>query len=115
MGISTHVYGYWGIKLPWNASLYEAFEEYLEDDRGSQLPGHVFDAMGASYQILGIKLYGSGDFRWGMENGDGCRKIDVSEFPHLEAQYKHDFMTMFPQFADLMKSQFDLIMFTHYS
>lgn len=115
MGVSTHVYGYWGVKLPWHTSLHEAFEEYVEDDRGSQLPGHVFDYMGGSYHVLGIKLYHSGDFRYGMENGDGCRKIDVSQFSHMEAQYKQHFITMFPQFADLMKSQFDLIMFAHYS
>ena len=71
--------------------------------------------MGGEYQVLGVKLYDSGDFRWGMENGDEYKEIDISKFPDLEAEYKAKFMAQFPQFSHHMEKPFSMLMFTHYS
>lgn len=115
MGISTHIYGFLGVKLPWNDALHEAFEDYMESDRGGELPGHVFDSMGGKYHVLGIKLYDSGDFRWGMENGDVYKKIDISTFAEKERIYKDQFIRQFPEFRTMMDQPFSMLMFTHYS
>jgi hypothetical protein len=115
MGISTHVYGYLGVKIPWDDKLHEVFEEYLENDREGELPEHVFDYMGGGYHVLGIKLYDSGDFRWGMEGGDEYREIDISKFPEMEASYKAEFIKKMPQFAHYMEKPFSMLIFTHYS
>lgn len=115
MGISTHVYGYLGIKLPWDDALHETFEEYLENDRENELPDHVFDYMGGKYHVLGVKLYDSGDFRWGMENGDVYKEIDVARFADTEAEYKAEFVKKLPRFAHYMEKSFSMLIFTHYS
>lgn len=115
MGVSTHVYGYLGVKLPWDDELHEVFSEYLENDRSSDLPSHVFDYMGGTYHVLGIKLYDSGDFRWGLEDGDEYKEIDVSKFSEIEAKYKSEFIKKMPQFAHHMEKPFSMLIFTHYS
>ncbi len=115
MGVSTHIYGYLGVKIPWDDDMHEVFEEHLESDREPDLPGHVFDYMGGKYHVLGVKLYDSGDFRWGMEDGDVYKKIDITKFPEMEASYKAEFIKKMPQFAHYMEKPFSMIIFTHYS
>ena len=115
MGISTHIYGFLGVKLPWDDELHEVFEEYLENDREQDLPSHVFDYMGGKYHVLGVKLYDSGDFRWGMEDGDVYKEIDVARFAEMEAEYKAEFVKKLPQFANYMDRPFSMMIFTHYS
>jgi hypothetical protein len=115
MGVSTHIYGFLGARFPWDAELFEIFEEYLENDREQDLPSHMFDYMSGEYHVLGIKLYNSGDFRWGMEGGDVYKEIDVTKFAEMEAGYKAKFLKKMPQFAHYMEKPFTMIMFTHYS
>jgi hypothetical protein len=115
MGISTHIYGYLGAKLPWSNELCQTFEEYFEQDRDHELPSHVFDYMGGRYHVLGVKLYDSGDFRYGMEDGDHTKILDVAQFGEMEKVYKAKFVQQFPQFSHLMDQPFCLIMFAHHS
>lgn len=115
MGVSTNIYGYLGIMIPWDDAIHEEFEKYLESDRESELPEHVFDYMGGKYHVFGIRLYNSGDFRWGMEDGDVLKKINPAEFSEMESRYKIDFVAKMPQFAHYMEKPFYVLMFTHYS
>lgn len=112
MGISTNIYGYFGIKTEWNSEFSEAYEEVYND---TDTPLMLFESMGGKYMIFGHRLYNSGDFRYGMEDGDVFKTIDLNTLPELEAKYKEEFIKKFPQFASIMDAPFQLMIFTHYS
>lgn len=114
MGVSTNVYVFWGIKLPWRDDLHEAFEEYWAENRESELPNHMFDGMMGEYMYLGVQLFDSGDIRFGLEGGDSHRKTQVDTLLNKEHMYKQTFVKLFPEFASLMDSEFEIHMFTHY-
>jgi hypothetical protein len=115
MGVSTECMVYWGIRLEWNHDLNERFEEFWEEDRESELPGHVFDGMSCEYMVLGVQLWNGGDIRYGLEGGQPFTQQDVSELALMEAKYKEKFCNQFPEFAQLMDQPFKLCMFSHYS
>lgn len=115
MGVSINVYGFFGVRLNWNDQLNDAFEEFWNDNREQDLPDYAFDSMTGDYQVLGVRLFDSGDFRYGAEDGDGCTKLDLESLADQEQKYKDDFINKFPQFAEIMEEPFKILMFTHYS
>lgn len=112
MGISTHIYAIWGRKIPWNDAFSEAYDEVYDDD---DTPDVIMDGMGGDYMILGTKLFDSGDFRWGLDNGDAYKEVDIASFPQIELAYKSAWRAKFPALADLVDKPFGLIVLTHYS
>lgn len=115
MGVSTNVYVYYGIKIDFNNELNDAFEDYWENNRENLLPDHVFDSMTGEYMVLGSRLYNGGDMRYGCEDADGFTTLDLDKLDGMETEYKQEFCTLFPQFADLINQPFEILMFTHWS
>jgi hypothetical protein len=115
MGVSTECVVYWGIALDWDDQLNQTFEEFWDQNREKELPGHVFDSMTGEYMVLGCNLWNGGDIRYGMENGDPFTQLDVGKLPLMEAEYKQKFCSQFPELAQLMDQPFQLLMFAHYS
>jgi hypothetical protein len=111
MGISTNIYGYFGIKIDWDDALSDAYDNVYDDH---DTPDCQLDGMSGDYMVFGERLYNSGDFRWGMEDGDGCKRIELDKLPQIEAEYKAKFVKKFPDFAHLMDRPFEIIIFTHY-
>ena len=87
MGISTHFYTIYGIetkgKYPKDFS--KAYYDVYED---VDTPFVLFDGMNGEYMILGVKLFDSGDARWGFENGDIFAEIDLNTLSTLESGYE---------------------------
>lgn len=112
MGIDTHVYGVWGIRIEgYPQDFSDAYEQVYED-----LPLEVImDGMNGEYMIFGKRLFDSGNIRYGMDDGDGCKQIDLSDFADFEKEYKETFCKWLPEFKYYMEQPFRLIMFTHYS
>lgn len=111
MGVSTNIYTYYGVKIPYDNELSEAYEEHYENP---QAPDILFDDMCGKYIVLGVRLYNSGDMRYGMEDGDHWKEIDLGMLPKHQIEYKEAFKQFYPQFMHLLDKPFKLITFTHY-
>jgi hypothetical protein len=111
MGISTHYYTMYGVKLDWNDDFHEAYDEVYDDD---DTPTILMDSISGGYIMLGYTLYDSGDLRWD-ELEDAFVEIDLGSLSDLEIKYKREFLAKFPQFASLVEHQFKLMTFVHYS
>jgi hypothetical protein len=112
VGISTHVYAVYGVRVAWNDEFSEAHELVYDDD---DLPDMIFDGMSGEYMMLGHILFDSGDFRWGFENGDVMKTIDSSLFGKIEADYRAAFALKFTGFEHLLAQPFELHVFLHWS
>ena len=112
MGVSCHFYTIHGIKIAWDESFNEAYDEvYIDKDT----PFILFDGMGGEYIIFGNIIFNSGDMRWGFEDGDSFREIDMLQIPIDEIAYKEFFKKKFPNFAHYMETPFKIMTLVHYS
>lgn len=111
MGVSTNIYGVYGVKIDWDDDLNDAYDAVYDDD---DTPIAILDGMCGKYIVFGTKLYDSGDFRYGMEDGDTWKDIDLGVLKNVEEAYKFVFNKKFPQFAHYMDQPFKLMIFTHY-
>ena len=99
MGVSTNFYTYYGIKIPYSSDFSESYEEMYDHP---DCPDILFDGMDGEYIVFGIRLFDSGDARYGFEAGDQFKEIDLSNLTNLEEKYKAGFKEFFPNFAKLM-------------
>ena len=108
MGVSTNIYTYYGIKIPYVFEQNAAYEEvYKECD--------LEILFGEEYIVIGHRLYDSGDFRYGLEGGDNWKEIDLSQLPAYKIESLESFRKWFPGFEYLIKDKpFKLITFTHW-
>lgn len=121
MGINTHVYTVYGVKLPWDDAFYEAYEEIEEallDEFGYGKPqpaDRQIEAIMGEYMVLGPILYDSGDFRY-------CK--DMNNYQEIEEvglfgkwfEYKKQFDELYPEHKHLLTGTGPkLINFIHYS
>lgn len=125
MGINTHVYTVYGVRLDWDDDFYEAYEEVEEallDEFGRGNPQEagrqvdaIMDCMGGEYMILGHKIYDSGDFRY-CEDMNNYQEIDTSNLLKLEFEYKEQFVRLYPNHVHLLEGKdFKLINLIHYT
>jgi hypothetical protein len=125
MGINTHVYTVYGVRLDWNDDFYEAYEEIEEalvDEFGYGKPQPadrqieaVIDGMGGEYILLGEIIYDSGDFRY-CDDMNNYQEIDMSNLESLELEYKEQFARLYPDHVHLLEGKdFKLINLIHYS
>lgn len=112
MGISTHFYTVWGIRVEWDDDV----EQFVENDDiySADSPWVLVDGMGGDYIILGKYLFDSGDQRYG-DCEDSFVEIDMSSLPVMEALYKDTFIKKYPDFAHFMDKPFKLMTLVHYS
>ena len=115
MGVDTHYYAYYGVKVPeYVEALSELFDEVTDlAEEASDLI--LFDGMGSKYTILGAQLFDSGSQRWGKVE-DEFETIDIDSLPTVEAEYRAKFAKYFPEFLHLIEGKkFELMVFAHYS
>ena len=125
MGINTHVYTVYGVRLEWNDDFYEAYEEVEEalldefgwgkpQEAGRQVEA-IVDGMGGDYMILGHIIYDSGDFRY-CEDMNNYQEIAHINLESLERLYKEEFKRLYPDHFHLIAhNDFKLINVIHYS
>jgi hypothetical protein len=125
MGINTHVYTVFGVRLEWNDDFHEAYEEIEEallaefgwgnpQEAGRQVEA-IMDGMCGEYMILGHIIYDSGDFRY-CEDMNNYQEIDTSNMLSLELEYKEQFARLYPNHVYLLEGKdFKLINLIHYS
>lgn len=125
MGINTHVYTVYGVRLDWDNDFYDAYEEIMEalldefgwgnpQEAGRQVEA-IIDGMVKKYIILGHIIYDSGDFRY-CEDMNHYEEIDTSNLLNLELEYKEQFARLYPDHVHLLEGkEFKLINLIHYS
>ena len=115
MGVDTQVYTYYGIKRDWDEEC-EKFTEIYSDDRDADDPHFLQECYSNDWLIFGIKLYDSGNFRWGDDlSGDDFKTFDTGKLWAQEAEYRKKFKEKFPQFTELINQPFELFSFIYYT
>ena len=112
MGISTNFYTIHGIKIDWDDDFNEAYDQAFDD---ADTPYVLVDGMCGEYMVFGTVLFDSGDMRWGFEDGDQYREIDVPSLTQLEYDYKESFRRKFSRFKHLIDEPFKLMTLAHFS
>jgi hypothetical protein len=112
MGISTNFYTIYGIKVDWDDAFNDAYDLVYDDE---DTPFILLDCMRGEYMIFGDILFDSGDARWGFEDGDSFKEIDLNTLVDLELIYRREFLTKFPEFVYIIDRPFKLMTITHYS
>jgi hypothetical protein len=112
MGVSTNFLVVWGRKIPWHQQLADLYEENYDDN---QAPWVLVDGMSGEYVVMGVKLWDSGDARWGFEDMDPARVIDLAILPAWEKAYKEHFEKYYPTLSHLMYPDFQMHVFAHFS
>jgi hypothetical protein len=113
MGVSTNFYTIYGIKIDeYPNDFSEAYDDVYDDD---DTPFVLMDGMCGEYMIFGEILFDSGDLRWGFENGDAFKSINLEDLADTEKDYKEQFIKKFPQFSHYMDGKFQLMTLAHFS
>lgn len=125
MGINTHVYTVYGVRLNWDDAFheaYEAIEEALIDEFGWGKPvpadrqiKTIVDGMCCEYMILGPVLYDSGDFRY-CDDMNNYQEIDTDGLYTCWLDYKEQFSRLYPDHVHLLEgADPKLVNLIHYS
>lgn len=111
MGVSTNFYTIYGFAINGiNEKFMDAHYESGEE------PFVLFDGMCGEYTIFGIKLFDSGDARYGFEDGQGFATTDISTLPDLKEDYKNKFIETFPEFKHYVEGKhWKIISLAHHS
>jgi hypothetical protein len=117
MGINTHVYSYWGVRTKWNDSVNDRWNELDEQDIGPANDIEILmDGMSCEYMVFGVRLYDSGDARWGeMTNSN---EVDISHnvLDQMRWDYMSNFKRLYPdQFEWLNSKPWRLVNLVHWS
>lgn len=121
MGIDTRVYTVYGVKVGWDDSFNKAINNYIDPDEGEplhtkdELPNILADYMGGTFFILGKILFATSSFRWDCTDGDIMKEIDPVFLEGYENEYRSKFKQFFPDHSYLLKGQFKIITFMHFS
>jgi hypothetical protein len=115
MGINTYFYTIHGVKTEWDDEFHsEYYEAYDHGIIG--LPWVLVDGMGGKYIIFGTPLFTSGNLRWGFEEGDSYKELDLQNLNELEVKYREEFGKKFQKHVHLLGSEpFKLISLIHFS
>jgi hypothetical protein len=115
MGIDTHFYTIYGVKMPWNDEFHEAYE-YGEVYDGRDTPWVLLDSMSGEYMIFGQLLFDSGNMRWGFEDGQQYAESSLDNLEGIAVYYCRNFAQKFPKFQDLIKPEdFKIMSLVHFS
>lgn len=113
MGIDTYFYTIYGVKTEWDDRFYEKYDVVYDDP---DTPWVLMDGMGGKYFIFGKPLFQSGSLRWGFEEGDFYKELDLQSLTELEVKYREEFGKKFPKHVHLLGSEpFKLISLIHFS
>jgi hypothetical protein len=115
MGINTHYYTVYGVKIDeFSDEFSEAWDEVYDDVKDNKDMALVLDGMSGSYMIFGKILFDSGDLRWG-DYEDVHSDIDLNKLSEYKDKCVEQFMNYFPSFGSYMDHEWKLMTFVHYS
>lgn len=115
MGINTHYYTVYGVKIDdYDTEFSAAWDEVYDEVKDNQDLAIIADGMGGDYMIFGKILFDSGDLRW-SEIEDTHSDIDLTMLPEYKHKCVEQFVRYFPAFGTYMDLEWKLMTFVHYS
>lgn len=115
MGINTHYYTVYGVKIDgYPEDFSEAYDEKYDEVQNHPDFDVIADGMGGSYIIIGKVLFDSGDLRYN-DIEDAYVEIDTTWLKSYKVKSKKAFLEMFPEYEDYMNLEWKLMTFVHYS
>ena len=118
MGINTHYYTVYGVKIDeYNEELSDALYgegdlyEIIEECEDLSI---ITDGMGGNYMIFGKILFDSGDLRYN-DIEDTYVEVDLNKLSEYKDKCVEQFMNYFPTFGHYMDHEWKLMTFVHYS
>lgn len=116
MGINTHYYTVYGVKVEFNDELNEELhsENLYDIIHDSEQLDIIADGMGAEYMIIGKILFDSGDLRWG-DIIDTFVEINIEHLPAMKELATEQFMNHFPSYGYMLDNEWKLMTLVHYS
>lgn len=115
MGINTHYYTVYGVKIDdYPTDFAEAYDEVYDDVKYNEDMAIIADGMGGDYMVFGKILFDSGDLRWG-DLEDVHSDIDLNKLSEYKEKCVEQFMNYFPSFGHYMDHEWKLMTFVHYS
>lgn len=116
MGINIHVYSYWGVRTEWNDDVSERREEIYDDLTITDDVEILSDGMSCEYMIFGVRLYDSGDARWGEMVNSNEVEINQEILDRMREDYMASFKRLYPdQYDWLAEKPWRLVNLVHFS
>ena len=117
MGINIHVYSYWGVRTEWNSAIHDAYEELYDQDVEPDNDVEILmDGMSGEYMVFGVRLYDSGDSRWGEMVNSNEVEINDEVLATMKNNYMENFKQLYPnQYEWLAEKPWKLVNLVHYS
>lgn len=116
MGINTHYYTVYGVKIDFD----DEFNEHMHEDnlydivKQSEYLDIISDGMSGEYMIIGKILFDSGDLRWG-DVQDTFVEINPAWLKSYKVQATEEFMNYFPSYGYMLDNEWKLMTLVHYS
>lgn len=105
MSVTVDFYSIYGIKIDFDESLNEAYEEVYNDPN---CPWILVDAMTGEYMILGIELGSLRAYR------DDEKIVSTFDLHNEKKRYRRNFKQFFPDHGHLLDQPWTFIMKAHY-
>lgn len=118
MGINIHVYSYWGVRTEWDRAVSDRWNEldYEHDINPKDDVEILMDGMSCEYMVFGVRLYDSGDARWGEMVNSNEVEINDEILDRMREEYMAKFKTLYPdQYEWLAAKPWRLVNLVHYS
>lgn len=114
MGININVYSYWGVRTEWNKDISERQDELYDLDQDDV--DFLSDGYGCEYMVFGVRLYDSGDSRWGEMVNSNQVEINDAILESMREEYMVKFKLRYPdQYEWLAAKPWRLVNLVHYS
>ena len=117
MGINIHVYSYWGVRTEYNNDVSDRWNDLDEQDISPVNDVEILmDGMSGEYMVFGVRLYDSGDSRWGEMINSNEVEVNDAILETMRSEYMSKFKTLYPdQYEWLAAKPWRLVNLVHYS
>jgi hypothetical protein len=117
MGINIHVYSYWGVRTEYNNDVSDRWNDLDEQDISPVNNVEILmDGMSGEYMVFGVRLYDSGDSRWGEMINSNEVEVNDAILETMRSEYMSKFKTLYPdQYEWLAAKPWRLVNLVHYS
>lgn len=117
MGINIHVYSYWGVRTEYNNDVSDRWNDLDEQDISPVNDVEILmDGMSGEYMVFGVRLYDSGDSRWGEMINSNEVEVNDAILETMRSEYMNKFKQLYPdQYEWLAAKPWRLVNLVHYS
>jgi hypothetical protein len=117
MGINIHVYSYWGVRTEYNNDVSDRWNDLDEQDISPVNDVEILmDGMSGEYMVFGVRLYDSGDSRWGEMINSNEVEVNDAILETMRSAYMNKFKQLYPdQYEWLAAKPWRLVNLVHYS